>query len=171
MFLNHQLYTDRRWVSVMVDLLQSTFIFSWYSLVVGFSAGISWMWTLCRQLIRAPILAEKREYKWIIWLLYTPHFVAQNENLLRSCGGHCHIDEKLWYESGPSCSKLTMSLVNDSLKFTLSDMQICWNFLLKKCEQLLQCKSYSHFSATNIRILCIESAKTLTKWPLTSSLS
>ena len=35
---------------------------------------------------------------------------------------------------GPSCSKLTMSLVNDSLKFTLSDTQICWNFLLKKCE-------------------------------------
>ena len=27
--------------------------------------------------------------------------------------------------SGPSCSKLTMSLVNDSLKFTLSDTQIC----------------------------------------------
>ena len=25
----------------------------------------------------------------------------------------------------PSCSKLTMSLVNDSLKFTSSDMQIC----------------------------------------------
>ena len=36
--------------------------------------------------------------------------------------------------SGPNCSKLTMSLVNDSLKFTLSDMQICRNFLLKKCE-------------------------------------
>ena len=35
---------------------------------------------------------------------------------------------------GPSCSKLTMSLVNDSLKFTSSDTQICWNFLLKKCE-------------------------------------
>ena len=35
---------------------------------------------------------------------------------------------------GPSCSKLTTSLVNDSLKFTLSDTQICWNFLLKKCE-------------------------------------
>ena len=28
------------------------------------------------------------------------------------------------YMSGPSCSKLTMSLVNDSLKFTSSDMQI-----------------------------------------------
>ena len=34
---------------------------------------------------------------------------------------------------------------NDSLKFTSSDTQICWNFLLKKCEMLLQCKSYSHF--------------------------
>ena len=40
-----------------------------------------------------------------------------------------------WYRSGPSCSKLTTSLVNDSLKFTSSDMQICWNFFfLKKCE-------------------------------------
>ena len=27
--------------------------------------------------------------------------------------------------TGPSCSKLTMSLVNDSLKFTSSDTQIC----------------------------------------------
>ena len=36
--------------------------------------------------------------------------------------------------SGPSCSKLTTSLVNDSLKFTSSDTQICCNFLLKKCE-------------------------------------
>ena len=34
----------------------------------------------------------------------------------------------------PSFSKLTISLVNDSLKFTSSDTQICWNFLLKKCE-------------------------------------
>ena len=36
--------------------------------------------------------------------------------------------------SGPSCSKLTTSLVNESLKFTSSDTQICWNVLLKKCE-------------------------------------
>ena len=34
--------------------------------------------------------------------------------------------------SGPSCSKLTTSLVNDSLKFTSSDTHICWNFRLKK---------------------------------------
>ena len=40
---------------------------------------------------------------------------------------------KLW-PSGPSCSKLTTSLVNGSLKFTSSDTQICWNFLPKKCE-------------------------------------
>ena len=33
---------------------------------------------------------------------------------------------------GPSCSKLTMSLVNDLLKFTSSDTQICRNVLLKK---------------------------------------
>ena len=33
---------------------------------------------------------------------------------------------------GPSCSKLTTSLVNDSLKFTSSDTRICRNFLLKK---------------------------------------
>ena len=28
-------------------------------------------------------------------------------------------------QAGPSCSKLTTSLVNDSLKFTLSNTQIC----------------------------------------------
>ena len=51
--------------------------------------------------------------------------------------------------SGPSCSKLTTLLVNDSLKFTSSDTQICWNFLLK-----------------NIRILYIESAKTVNEMTL-----
>ena len=30
-----------------------------------------------------------------------------------------------YYSPGPSCSKLTTSLVNDSLKCTSSDMQIC----------------------------------------------
>ena len=58
---------------------------------------------------------------------------------------------------GPSCSKLTMSLVNDLLKFTLSDMQICWNFLLKATHI---------FSAKNIRILYIESAKTVNETTL-----
>ena len=40
----------------------------------------------------------------------------------------------VYWRSGPSCSKLTISLVNDSLKFKLSGTQICWNFLLKKCD-------------------------------------
>ena len=70
-----------------------------------------------------------------------------------------------WERPGPSCSKLTTSLVNDSLKFTPSDTKICWNFLLKK--NVSSCKSYSHFfSAKNIRILCIESAKTVNEMTL-----
>ena len=71
-------------------------------------------------------------------------------------------------KSGPSCSKLTMSLVNDSLQFTSSDMQICWNILLKKMwvafavQKLLK----FFFSAQNIRILCIESTKTVNEMTL-----
>ena len=40
-------------------------------------------------------------------------------------GLHCLLIISTIKISGPSCSKLTTSLVNDSLKFTLSDMQIC----------------------------------------------
>ena len=50
------------------------------------------------------------------------------------------------YPSGPRCSKLTTSLVNVSLIFQTLISQICQYFLLKKCEKLLQCKSFSHFS-------------------------
>ena len=39
---------------------------------------------------------------------------------------------------GPGCSKLTMSLVNVSLKFQTLISEICQYFLLKKCEKLLQ---------------------------------
>ena len=46
--------------------------------------------------------------------------------------------------SGPSCSKLMTLLVNDSLKFTSSYMQICCNFLLKKC------KSYPAFAVQKL---------------------
>ena len=66
---------------------------------------------------------------------------ALNENLNQLL--HPQFDQSIrWpYEeilqAGPSCSKLTMSLVNDSLKFTSSETQIYWN--------ILQCKSYSHF--------------------------
>ena len=39
----------------------------------------------------------------------------------------CRFGKSFLYfsKSGPSCSKLTTSLVNDSLKFTSSDTQIC----------------------------------------------
>ena len=46
---------------------------------------------------------------------------------------------------GPGCSKLTTSLVNVSLNFQKLISHICQYFLLKKCEKLLQCKSFSHF--------------------------
>ena len=48
-------------------------------------------------------------------------------------------------KTGPGCSKLTTSLVNVSLKFQTLISEICQYFLLKKCEKLLQCKSFSHF--------------------------
>ena len=54
------------------------------------------------------------------------------------------LDPDCW-QSGPGCSKLTTSLVNMSLKFQTLISQICQYFLLKKCEKLLQCKSFSHF--------------------------
>ena len=54
--------------------------------------------------------------------------------------------------SGPGCSKLTTSLVNVSLKFQMLISEICQYFLLKKCEKLLQCKSFSHFFNKNISV-------------------
>ena len=68
--------------------------------------------------------------------------------------------------SGPSCSKLTMLLVNDSLKFTSSDKQTCWNFLLKNVSSFCRAKATHIFSAKNISILYIESAKTFNEMPL-----
>ena len=86
-------------------------------------------------------------------------------------GLHCPQTEPLdtrecfsWEQiPGPSCSKLTTSLVSDSLKFTSSDTQIRWNFLLKK---MCIAKATHIFSAKNIRILCIESAKTVNEMTL-----
>ena len=47
---------------------------------------------------------------------------------------------------GAGCSKLMKSLVNVSLKFKILTFQICLDFLLEKCEDLLHCKRFSHFS-------------------------
>ena len=54
---------------------------------------------------------------------------------------------------GPGCSKLTMSLVNVSLNFQKLISQTDQYFLLKKCEKLLHCKSFSHFF--NKKFQCI----------------
>ena len=63
---------------------------------------------------------------------------------------------------GPGCSKLTTSLVNETLKFQTLISQICQYFLLKKCETLLQCKSISHFINKNISVFGYEIIKHLT---------
>ena len=47
--------------------------------------------------------------------------------------------------SGPSCSKLTTSLVNVSLKFRMLVSEYA-NIFVEKCDKLLQCKNFSHFS-------------------------
>ena len=66
------------------------------------------------------------------------------------------------YTPGPGCSKLTTSLVNVSLKFLTLISQICQYFLLKKCEKLLQCKSFSHIVNKNISVFGYKVVKHLT---------
>ena len=74
---------------------------------------------------------------------------------------------KCEHTSGSSCSKLMTSLINDSLQFTSSDTQICWIFLLKKMWVAFAAqKLLTFFSAKNIRILCIESAKRVNEMTL-----
>ena len=64
---------------------------------------------------------------------------------------------------GPGCSKLMTSLVNISLKFQKSKNEIFQYFLLKKCEKLLQCKSFSHFfKKKNISVFGYKVVKHLT---------
>ena len=63
--------------------------------------------------------------------------------------------------SGPGCPKLTMSLVNVSLKFQTLISQICQYFLLKKFEKLLQCKSFSDFFNKKFQCIWLLSRKTL----------
>ena len=64
--------------------------------------------------------------------------------------------------SGLGCSKLMM-LVNVSLKFQTFESEIHQHFLLKKCEKLLHCKSFSHFSTKNIGVFGYKVINQLTK--------
>ena len=67
---------------------------------------------------------------------------------------------------GPSCSKLTMSLVNDSLKFTSVIRKYAEIFCWKNVSSFCSAKATHIFSAKNIRILCIESARTVNEMTL-----
>ena len=88
--------------------------------------------------------------------------------------GHIKQTTNWWYlflfllKTRPSCSKLTMSLVNDSLKFTSSDTQICWMFFCWKNVRSFCSAKATHifFQQKNIRILYIESAKTVNEMTL-----
>ena len=64
--------------------------------------------------------------------------------------------------SWAGCSKLKIALVNISLKFQTLISNITPIFLLKKCEKLLQCKSFSHFFNKNIRVFSNKVVKHLT---------
>ena len=75
----------------------------------------------------------------------------------------------VWKKTGPSCSKLKMSLVNESLKFTSSDTQICRNFCWKNVSSFCSAIATHIFSAKNIRILYIESAKIVNEMTLNKS--
>ena len=75
----------------------------------------------------------------------------------------CRSNWQVPYIPGPSCSELTMLLVNESLNFTSSDTQICWNVCWKNVSSFCSAKATHIFSAKNIRILYIESAETVNK--------
>ena len=62
-------------------------------------------------------------------------------------------------KTGPGCSKLTTSLVNETLKFQTLIFQICQYFLLEKCEKLLQSLI---FSTKNISVFGYKVLKHLT---------
>ena len=68
------------------------------------------------------------------------------------------------YTPVPSCSNLTTSLVNDSLKFTSSDTQICCNFWLKKNVSIFCSAKATHiFSAKNSEYCILNPLKQLMK--------
>ena len=64
--------------------------------------------------------------------------------------------------SGPSCSKLTTSLVNISLKFQTLILQIHCYFLLKKCENPLHCSVFVTLADICLTNLCLNDIVKLT---------
>ena len=72
---------------------------------------------------------------------YTPCFTPTDEEVC--------INLVMTKHSGPSCSKLTMLLVNVSLKLWSLNMAYTLICLLKNVSSFCICKSYSHFFSKN----------------------
>ena len=68
--------------------------------------------------------------------------------------------DAMFCASGPSCSKLMTSLVNDLIEFTSSYTQICWNFCWKNVSSFCSAKATHIFFQQNI----LESAKTVNSY-------
>ena len=75
--------------------------------------------------------------------------------LVKCIPGACNQLRLLLQTPGPGCSKLTTSLVNETLKFQTSISQIGQYFLLKKCEKLI-------FSTKNFSVFGYKAVKRLT---------
>ena len=66
------------------------------------------------------------------------------------------------YRSGPGCSKLTMSLVNVSLKFQMLISQIHQYFLLKNVRSFCSAKASLIFATKNFSVFGYKVIKHLT---------
>ena len=87
-------------------------------------------------------LKKPKNDKKVKWTTET----VDNENMNKK-KSKCKIIRKthLCNIQGPVVQNLTTSLVNVSLKFQTLILQIHCYFLLKKCENPLRCKGFSHF--------------------------
>ena len=115
-----------------------------------------WSATLYRTFPRA------KEY----YLGTTIHNIEQIPQLIRESQQFQKRSTNDFWRPGPSCSKLMTLLVNETLTFQTLISQKYQYFLLKKCEKLLKCKSFSHFFQKNISVLGYKVVKHLTSWPL-----
>ena len=96
----------------------------------------------------------KKCWYFFVYLLMKSYTVGTHMN---------HLDKLVLMSNttGPSCSKLTMSLVNDSLKFTSECYKYAVIFCWKNVSSSCSAKATHIFSAKMIRLLYIESAKTV----------
>ena len=76
------------------------------------------------------------------------------------------LDNMKYWHLGPGCSKLTSSLVNDTLKFQTLISQIRQHFCRKNVRSFCSAKAFLIFSTKNISVTGYKVVKHLTSWPL-----